>query len=131
MNQLILLILAIGVIILLIRWRVQIAQKKLEGNVIPDSISTDKQYSDGVIVYFYHQMCGPCRQTGPIIDQFTQIHPDRVKKINVAENQELTFSMGIKSTPTTIFVKNNKILKAIIGPVSENALEALLHLESD
>jgi len=126
MEQLFLLILALGCIFLFLQWRVKIAQKKIEGNDTPDSIRTDKQHPDGVIYYFYHPKCGPCRQMEPIIDQLLQSYPDQVKKLNVADNQELTSAIGIKATPTTIYVKNNKINQAIIGPITTQSLEALL-----
>lgn len=72
-------------------------------------------------------MCGPCRQTGVIIDELVQLYPDRVRKLNVAENQELTSSMGIKATPTTVFIKDNQVLKATTGLISKPSLAALLN----
>lgn len=126
MEQLFLFLLALGCVFLLLQWRVKIAQKKLEGNDTPDALRTDKQHPDGLIYYFYHPMCGPCRQMEPIIDQLVQSYPDRVKKLNVAEYQELTSAIGIKATPTTVYVKNDKIIKAIIGSISEKSLESLL-----
>jgi thioredoxin 1 len=126
MEKLILFLLALGSLILFLRWRVKIAQKKLEGKDTPEAIRTDNQHPDGLIYYFYHPMCGPCRQMEPIIDQLMQSYPDRVKKLNVAECQELTSAIGINATPTTVYVKNNKIIKAIIGSISEKSLESLL-----
>lgn len=126
MEQLFLFLLALGCVFLLLQWRVKIAQKKLEGNDTPDALRTDKQHPDGLIYYFYHPMCGPCRQMEPIIGQLVQSYPDRVKKLNVAECLELTSAIGIKATPTTVYVKNDKIIKAIIGSISEKSLESLL-----
>jgi thioredoxin 1 len=127
MEQFFLFMLALGCFILVIRWRVGVAQKRLEGKDAPEAIRTDKQHPDGVIFYFYHPICGPCRQMEPIIDQLIQSYPDRVEKLNVADCQELTSAIGIKATPTTIYVKNNKIVKAIIGSINEKSLEKLLN----
>jgi thioredoxin 1 len=127
MEQFFILILALGCIFLLLQWRVRIAQKKLEGKEAPEAIRTDKPHPGGVIYYFYHPMCGPCRQMEPTIDQLIQSYPDRVEKLNVADNQELTSAIGIRATPTTIYVKNNKISKAIIGPITKQSLEVLLN----
>jgi thioredoxin-like negative regulator of GroEL len=127
MKELFILILALVCIFLILQWRMKIAQRKIEAKEIPDAIRTEKYLSDGIIYYFYHPMCGPCRQTGSIIDELVQLYPDRVRKLNVAENQELTSSMGISATPTTVFIKNNQVLKATIGPISKPSLAALLN----
>ncbi len=126
MEKFFLFLLALGCIFLFLQWRVKMAQKKLEGNDTPEAMRTDKQHPDGLIYYFYHPMCGPCRHMGPIIDQLMQSYPDRVKKLNVADYQELTTAIGIRATPTTVYVKNNKIIKAIIGSISEKTLQTLL-----
>ena len=127
MEELFLLILALGCIFLILQWRMKMAQRNIEGKEIPDAIRTEKYLSDGVIYYFYHPMCGPCRQTGFIIDELVQLYPDRVRKLNVAESHELTSSMGIKATPTTVFIKDNQVLKATIGLISKPSLSALLN----
>ena len=126
MENLLLFILALGSLILFLKWRMGVAQKKLEGKDAPEAIRSDSQHPDGVLYYFYHPMCGPCRQMEPVIDHLKQKYPDRVEKHNVAECQEFTSAIGIKVTPTTVFIKNNKIIKAIIGSKSEKILEALL-----
>ena len=61
-----------------------------------------------------------------IIDQLLHDYPDRVQKFNIAENQELVSSLGIRETPTAVFIKNNKIIKAIIGSNSGKRLHRLL-----
>ena len=126
MENLFLFILALGSLILFLKWRVDIAQKNFEGRDVPEAIKTDSQHPDGALYYFYHPMCGPCRKMEPVIDHLMQKYPDRVKKLNVAENQKLTLDIGIKVTPTSVYIKNNKIIKALIGSMSEKTLEALL-----
>ena len=126
MENLLFFIFALGSLFLFLKWRVGLAQKKLEGNDAPDAIKSDSQHPDGALYYFYHPMCGPCRQMEPVIDHLMQKYPGRVNKFNVAEHQELTLAIGIKATPTTVYIKNNIIIKAIIGSKSEQRLEALL-----
>jgi thioredoxin-like negative regulator of GroEL len=126
MENLLLFIIALGSLFLFFKWRVGLAQKNLEGKDAPDAIKSDSQHPDGALYYFYHPMCGPCRQMEPVIDHLMQKYPDRVKKFNVAEHQELTLATGIKATPTTVYIKNNIIIKAIIGSKPEKTLEVLL-----
>ena len=126
MESLLLFLLSLGCLILLLKWRTNKAQNELEGKAAPESIRTEPQHPDGVLYYFYHPSCGPCKQMGSIVDQLKQKYPDRVEKLNVADCQELTQTIGIKVTPTTIFIKNNIITKAIIGSNSGKTLITLL-----
>ncbi len=126
MKELFLFIFALGSLFLFLNWRVRKAQNSLEGNTTPDEIGAIPQHPDGTLYYFYHPKCGPCIQMLPIIDHLIQEYPDRVEKLNVADCPELVSTMGIKATPTTIFVKNNTLTRAIIGSRSGKALEALL-----
>jgi len=66
----------------------------------------------------------------PVIDELIDRYPDRITKINVAENRELTISMGIRATPTMLLINDNKITRAIIGAKSEKFLEKILNTNS-
>lgn len=62
----------------------------------------------------------------PAIEELMARNPGRIEKINIADNREMTQSMGIRATPTTVLVKDNRIIKAFIGARSVKALETLL-----
>lgn len=128
MEPFLLFILSLGCLILLLKWRTIKAQNKFEGKTAPESIRTYLQHPDGILLYFYQPNCGPCQQMEAIISQIKQMNPDRVEILNVADNQELTRAIGIKVTPTTVFIKNNKITKAIIGSNSGKPLLTLLQV---
>ncbi|WP_455199116.1 thioredoxin family protein [Kaarinaea lacus] len=133
MTSLLLLILIIVSLAILIRWRVQVAQKKLEGIAIPEmgNLPVLDRNTEGAIYYFYHPRCGPCKSMLPIIDDLVRKFPDRVVKLNITDNRELVHALNIRSTPTTVLVKNNRIIKAIIGATSYNKVEAMLTLPAD
>lgn len=126
MENFLLFILALVSLLLLLKWREAIAQNELEGKQVPEAITTDLKSTQGVLCYFYHPKCRPCRQMEPTINHLMEKYPNRVEKFNVADCQELISEIGIKVTPTTIFITNNKIIKAIIGSKSQNVLEKLL-----
>ena len=109
MKPLLLLIVSLAILILLQEWRVRRAQSQLIGKSVSHDIKPKLQHPQGVLYYFYHPMCGPCRRMTSIIDQLLHDYPDRVQKFNIAENQELVSSLGIRETPTAVFIKNNKI----------------------
>ena len=62
----------------------------------------------------------------PTINHLMEKYPNRVEKFNVADCQELISEIGVRVTPTMIFITNNKIIKAITGSKSQNVLGKLL-----
>ena len=63
-----------------------------------------------VLVDFYAEWCGPCKEMEPTIHQIAQTHKENVKvlKINTDENSTLTRQLGITSIPTLYIYKNGK-----------------------
>ena len=129
MDPLLLFILALASLVILIKWRLMAAQKKLVGKPIPET--NNPRHPEGMLYYFYHPSCGPCGSMLPAIDELREKYPNRIEKLNVADHRDMALAMGIRATPTTILVKNNKIAKAVIGARSIKALEAMLKSQAD
>ncbi len=116
----------LGAIFLFIRWRTLVATQSLLQQTVPDIASDLPQHPDGILLLFHHPRCGPCRQVVAQFDHIASTAPDRVLKINVADQLELASAFGIRATPTTLFIKDNTVNQAFIGPVSLQKLEDLL-----
>ena len=75
-----------------------------------------------VFVDFYADWCGPCKLTGPIIDELSDMEEYKNKvtfvKINVDENQELAARYSVFSIPTFILFKGGKPVHQFIGALS-------------
>lgn len=132
MVSLFLLILFVASLAILIRWRLRVAQEKLEGTRFPEmeSLPDPGRHPEGILYYFYHPDCGPCRSMLPVIDSLAKQYTGRVVKLNITDYRDLTLSLGIGSTPTTVLVNNNRVIKAIIGATSYKALDAMLKLHT-
>jgi len=63
-----------------------------------------------VLVDFYAQWCGPCRQMLPIADELSQEMIDSVKivKLDVDEAEKVAADYDIQSIPTMLLFKNGQ-----------------------
>ncbi len=77
------------------------------------------------LIYFYSPQCGPCRSMTPIVDQLARQNP-RVFKVNVIEDPETARAFSIRATPTTVLVKDDRVLDYLLGAKGQRQLEQLL-----
>lgn len=73
-------------------------------------------YKGAVLVDFFAEWCGPCKMTGPIIDELAnEITNVKFVKINVDEAQELASQYNIFSIPTFIIFKDGQVVNQFTG----------------
>ena len=77
------------------------------------------------LIYFYSPKCGPCRSMTPIVDRLAEANP-RVFKVDVMEDRETAQAFNVRATPTTILVKDGRILDVVLGAKGQAQLERLL-----
>jgi len=81
-----------------------------------------------VLIDFYADWCGPCRMAAPLVEQLSEEMGDKAKvcKVNVDHDAELAELFGVVSIPTFVTVKDNKVVKKMIGIRSKHDLNMLL-----
>jgi len=83
-----------------------------------------------VLVDFWAEWCGPCRAVGPILEEISNEHGEKIKivKLNTDEEQAIAMKYGISSIPTMNVFVNGEVVKTIVGAKPKPAL--LKDLES-
>jgi thioredoxin 1 len=82
------------------------------------------QNEKAVIVDFWAEWCGPCKMIAPLLDEIAKEKGESVKvaKVNVDENQSLSFKFNIRAIPSLLFFKNGQLRDQVTGMTSKKDL---------
>ena len=78
-----------------------------------------------VVVEYWAQWCGPCRQVGPVLQALAAEYGEHldVVKVNVDENPGISQRYGILHVPTISLFSGGQVVRQIVGVRSKAALE--------
>ena len=78
-----------------------------------------------VLVDFWAEWCGPCKQIGPLLEEMANNEELslRVAKINIDENPIVATDYGIRSIPTMLLFSNGELKDTKIGALPKSELE--------
>lgn len=80
-----------------------------------------------VIIDFWAPWCGPCRSFAPTYEKVSDKHTDIVfAKVNTEEEEELSNHFQIRSIPTLMIFREQVVLFAQPGMLSEGQLEEVI-----
>ncbi len=93
--------------------------------VTDTSFDTDVLKADGaVLVDFWAEWCGPCRQIAPALEELSKDLATKVTvaKINIDENPLTPGKYGVRGIPTLMIFKDGQVAATKIGALPKSKL---------
>ena len=81
-----------------------------------------------ILVDFWAEWCGPCKQIGPILEDIGEEKKDKHKilKLNIDENPQTPQKFGVRGIPTLMLFKEGKLVDTKVGSLPKILLESWL-----
>ena len=99
---------------------------------MPSVAVTDTNFEDEVlqadkpvVVDFWAEWCGPCKQLSPVVDELAEDMKDAVKvvKVNIDEAPDAPTKYGVRGVPTLMIFKNGQVVDTRVGGMPKSQLQ--------
>ncbi|HSF92521.1 MAG TPA: thioredoxin, partial [Paracoccaceae bacterium] len=78
-----------------------------------------------VVVDFWAEWCGPCKQIGPALEELSEQFAGKIKiaKVNVDENPGMPSQLGVRGIPALFMFKDGQVVSNKTGAAPKAVLQ--------
>lgn len=78
-----------------------------------------------VMVDFWAEWCGPCRQIAPALEELATEYQGKltVAKINIDENPQVPTKYGVRGIPTLMIFQNGQVAATKVGALPKTKIK--------
>ena len=95
-------------------------------HVTDTSFDSDVLKAEGaILVDFWAEWCGPCKQIAPALEELSQELGGKVTitKVNIDDNPQTPGKYGVRGIPTLMIFKNGQVAATKVGALPKSKLK--------